>query len=43
MASNASKLRKQVMMYCPQRALMGIFIQYPDNEIGIIEEISLYD
>ena len=45
MASNASKLRKQVMiMYRPQsRALVGIFIQHPDNEIRIIEEISLYD
>jgi len=44
MASNASKLRKQVMiMYRSQRALIGIFIQHPDNKISIIEEISMYD
>jgi len=27
-------------MYRPQRALIGILIQHPDNEISIIEEIS---
>ena len=30
-------------MYRPQRVLIGIFIQHPDNEISIIEEISLHD
>ena len=31
-------------MYRPQsRALVGIFVQHPDNEISIVEEVSLYD
>ena len=43
MASNASKLIETSEDMCrPQRALIGIFIQHPDNEISIIEEISLY-